>query len=171
VRAVLLSRQYLESRGFHVIVLPAAIQLALGVNVLNIGHGKVIITHQQAARMIAADPHFTGSLYYVPFTEITAMYGSVHCATFVCRYPPGAMYSLRTETAGMIASQSPGMLRRSSLSASYALAAPGASLMFASLSGGQALRQFPMDVCSPPTDDRDIAAPSSRRPSESPTDP
>ncbi|KAK2964266.1 arginine deiminase [Blattamonas nauphoetae] len=86
--------EYLKARGYHVISIPARLQLILGVNVLNLGKGNVCCTNEETARIIIADGHFKGSIYVVPFDEITAMNGGVHCATFVVRHPPETQFSV-----------------------------------------------------------------------------
>jgi arginine deiminase len=84
--------QYMRENGFAVIPIPAKFQLAYGCNVLNLGEGRIISVHADAARLLAR--YFTRaaertgrpiSIQVIPFRSITSMYGSVHCASCVLR--------------------------------------------------------------------------------------
>ncbi|GIQ91656.1 amidinotransferase, partial [Kipferlia bialata] len=72
---------YLEELGYHVILVPHEMQLAYGVNVLNLGDEDILSVHEETCELIKKDSHFTGKLEYVPFRSITSMFGSLHCAS------------------------------------------------------------------------------------------
>lgn len=78
--------RFLRLSGFHIIPVTEEEQLEYGCNVLNIGSGRIISTEKNSSRRIATDPNFKGSVQYIDFSAVTAMYGGVHCASqVVCR--------------------------------------------------------------------------------------
>lgn len=106
---------YLRENKYNIIPIPADVQLVLGCNILNIGKGRIICTHETCGRLIVeqamkasassssselTSPPFTGSVHVIPFSEIVSMNGGVHCASFVCRYPPDAQFVTRMATPG-----------------------------------------------------------------------
>jgi arginine deiminase len=74
---------YLVSTGFKIISISAQSQMEYGCNVLNLGQGRLISTEKHSARQIAMDPSFTGSVEFLPYHEVTNMYGGVHCSSQV----------------------------------------------------------------------------------------
>lgn len=79
---------YMRGRGWHIIPVPSADQLAYGCNCLNLGGGKVLSVHAGTARAIVRDPKFRGDVQVVDFGPITSMYGAVHCASQVVKRTP-----------------------------------------------------------------------------------
>lgn len=79
---------FLLSRGFTIIPVTAEEQLEYGCNVLNLGNGRLISTEAESARRIAMHPAFTGTVEYLNFSAVTAMYGGVHCASQVVQRRP-----------------------------------------------------------------------------------
>jgi arginine deiminase len=78
--------QYLASAGFKIITISSEEQLEYGCNVLNLGQGRLISTEKQSARRIATDPNFVGTVDWLPYSDVTSMYGGVHCTSqVVCR--------------------------------------------------------------------------------------
>lgn len=79
---------FLTSRGFTIIPVTAEEQLEYGCNVLNLGNGRLVSTETESARRIAMHPAFTGTVEYLNFSAVTAMYGGVHCASQVVQRRP-----------------------------------------------------------------------------------
>lgn len=79
---------FLLSRGFTIIPVTAEEQLEYGCNVLNLGNGRLVSTETESARRIATHPAFTGTVEYLNFSAVTAMYGGVHCASQVVQRRP-----------------------------------------------------------------------------------
>jgi arginine deiminase len=79
---------HLRSIGFTIIPITADEQLEYGCNVLNLGGGRLISTERNSARRIAMHPSFTGTVEFLDFSAVTAMYGGVHCASQVVRRNP-----------------------------------------------------------------------------------
>jgi arginine deiminase len=79
---------FLISRGFTIIPVTAEEQLEYGCNVLNLGGSRLVSTEAESARRIATHPAFNGTVEYLDFSAVTAMYGGVHCASQVVRRRP-----------------------------------------------------------------------------------
>lgn len=79
---------FLILRGFTIIPVTAEEQLEYGCNVLNLGNGRLISTESESARRIATHSAFTGTVEYLDFSAVTAMYGGVHCASQVVQRRP-----------------------------------------------------------------------------------
>eukprot|EP00906_Rhabdomonas_costata_P030672 RCo043365 len=77
--------EYLTEKGFHIIPVSPQAQLAYGCNVLNVGNQNVIAVNAQTAREIVRSPHFKGDVKFLDFSQITNMYGAVHCASQVVK--------------------------------------------------------------------------------------
>ena len=75
--------QYLKNRGFNIIPVSGEDQLNYGCNLLNVGDGNIISIEKNTARKIALSPHFNGTIEFLDFSGVTAMYGGVHCASQV----------------------------------------------------------------------------------------
>jgi arginine deiminase len=74
---------FLTSHDFQVISISANEQLRYGCNVLNLGDGALISSERQSARKIATHPAFKGTVEYLDFSPVTAMYGGLHCSSQV----------------------------------------------------------------------------------------
>jgi arginine deiminase len=74
---------FLKSNDFQVIPLSADEQLGYGCNVLNLGDGELISSERQSARKIATHPAFKGTVEFLDFSAVTAMYGGLHCSSQV----------------------------------------------------------------------------------------
>lgn len=77
---------YLVSLGFAIIPVSADEQLLYGCNVLNLGNGQVIATERNSARRIATNVAFSGTVEYLDFSAVTAMFGGVQ---YVELFGPG----------------------------------------------------------------------------------
>ncbi|GKT22922.1 Arginine deiminase [Aduncisulcus paluster] len=73
--------QFLKSEGFHIIPVPHKLQLAYGVNVLNLGDSRILTVNDDTARLVARDPHFKGTIQSIDFRAVTSMFGSMHCCS------------------------------------------------------------------------------------------
>ena len=73
--------KYLGDLDINMIPVDPALQLLYGVNVVNIGDGRIVNVNQPASREMVSSPYFDGSVHCIKFDQVTAGYGSVHCAT------------------------------------------------------------------------------------------
>ena len=80
--------EYLTAHGYHIIPIPARLQLICGCNIFPIGKGKSIMCNAEAYEIVKRDQHFKGEVICVDYSEIVAMYGGVHCSTFAVRHHP-----------------------------------------------------------------------------------
>ena len=76
---------YVRSEGYHIIEIAGTRQLKYGCNILNLGNANVISIEKYTARQIALSRYFEGTVEYLDFSAVTAMYGGVHCASQVVR--------------------------------------------------------------------------------------
>jgi arginine deiminase len=77
--------QYLKENGFKIIPVTAAEQLKYACNVVNLGSSCILSCHAPTARKICQSPHFSGTMEYVDYSAITAMYGALHCSTQIVK--------------------------------------------------------------------------------------
>jgi arginine deiminase len=77
--------RYLRSVGFNVIRVTDRMQTNYGCNFINCGNSRLITTDAETADHIARSPHFRGTIDNVDFSEITKLYGALHCSTQVFR--------------------------------------------------------------------------------------
>eukprot|EP00002_Diphylleia_rotans_P015689 TRINITY_DN303_c0_g1_i5.p1 TRINITY_DN303_c0_g1~~TRINITY_DN303_c0_g1_i5.p1 ORF type:complete len:837 (-),score=166.55 TRINITY_DN303_c0_g1_i5:343-2853(-) len=75
--------QYLTDNGYQLIHLSNQNQFDYGCNGLNIGNGHLFMVDKASAKKVARSPHFNGSITVLEFTNMTAMYGSLHCCSQV----------------------------------------------------------------------------------------
>lgn len=75
--------EYLSDNGYHVLPISGKDQLAYGCNCLNMGDSNIIAVHKDTARKISRFEHFHGNVEYLPYDQITSMYGAVHCSSQV----------------------------------------------------------------------------------------
>jgi len=69
--------------GYNIITLTKQEQLAYACNCLNLGGGRILSCHLESARRIVRSPFFNGDMQFLPFDEVTKMYGALHCSTQV----------------------------------------------------------------------------------------
>jgi len=82
---------YIQAEGYTIIPVSGPEQLEYGCNGLNMGGGRLIAVNETVARRVAQTEAFEGSVRYLDFSGVTAMYGAAHCATqVVCRQPKEA---------------------------------------------------------------------------------
>lgn len=79
---------YMRSNGYHIVPINPKHQLEYACNILNLGDGRIISVHPQAARQIVKFPHFVGDVQCIDFSPITSMYGAVHCSSQVVKRTP-----------------------------------------------------------------------------------
>eukprot|EP00878_Enallax_costatus_P010464 GHUV01010925.1.p1 GENE.GHUV01010925.1~~GHUV01010925.1.p1 ORF type:complete len:467 (+),score=159.73 GHUV01010925.1:196-1596(+) len=79
---------FMRGEGFTIIPIMHDDQLAYACNVLNLGKGRIISVHAQSARQIVKSHEFEGDVQVIDFSQVTSMYGSVHCASQVVRRVP-----------------------------------------------------------------------------------
>ena len=77
--------EYLKENGFKIIPVTAAEQLQYACNVVNLGSSCILSCHAPTARKICQSPHFSGTMEYVDYSAITAMYGALHCSTQIVK--------------------------------------------------------------------------------------
>jgi len=77
--------QYLGENGFKIIPVTSEEQLQYACNVVNLGDSCILSCHAPTARKICRSPHFSGTMEYVEYSAITAMYGALHCSTQVVK--------------------------------------------------------------------------------------
>jgi arginine deiminase len=74
---------FLKKNEFEIIAITEDEQLGYGCNVLNLGNGELISSERLSARKIATHPGFSGTVEYIDFSAVTAMYGGLHCSSQV----------------------------------------------------------------------------------------
>lgn len=79
---------FLLATGFTIIPVTVEEQLEYGCNVLNLGSGRIISTERNSARRIVTHAGFSGTVEFLDFSAVTAMYGGVHCCSQVVRRVP-----------------------------------------------------------------------------------
>eukprot|EP00123_Amoebidium_parasiticum_P010375 comp20064_c0_seq1/m.24674 comp20064_c0_seq1/g.24674 ORF comp20064_c0_seq1/g.24674 comp20064_c0_seq1/m.24674 type:complete len:447 (-) comp20064_c0_seq1:212-1552(-) len=77
--------KYVQDEGYTIIPVPGEWQLKYGCNALNLGNNKILCVHDDTARLIARSKAFKGKVQVLNFSDVTAMYGAVHCASQVVR--------------------------------------------------------------------------------------
>jgi arginine deiminase len=80
--------RYVADQSLTIIPVSGQEQLEYGCNCLNLGDGRVIAVQQEVARRIARHPDFDGTVSYLEFEGVTALFGAVHCATQVVYRAP-----------------------------------------------------------------------------------
>uniref|UniRef100_A0A7S0ZC49 Arginine deiminase n=2 Tax=Timspurckia oligopyrenoides TaxID=708627 RepID=A0A7S0ZC49_9RHOD len=75
--------KFIREEGYNIIPISGEDQLKYGCNVVNLGEGRIISVHKKTARDISKSEYFSGSIQYLNFSSVTAMYGAVHCASQV----------------------------------------------------------------------------------------
>ena len=76
---------YLKGRGYNLITVTSEEQLKYACNVVNLGKSTILSCHMPTARKICRSHAFKGTVEFVPFTAITAMYGALHCSTQIVK--------------------------------------------------------------------------------------
>merc|ERR1739848_178948 len=56
-----------------------------GYNIVNLGNSRILSCHAPTARKICRSPHFSGTMEYLDYSAITAMYGALHCSTQIVK--------------------------------------------------------------------------------------
>eukprot|EP01010_Urceolus_cornutus_P003861 NODE_570_length_1527_cov_155.816644_g431_i0.p2 GENE.NODE_570_length_1527_cov_155.816644_g431_i0~~NODE_570_length_1527_cov_155.816644_g431_i0.p2 ORF type:complete len:229 (-),score=52.19 NODE_570_length_1527_cov_155.816644_g431_i0:30-716(-) len=87
VRSDIEFSKFVADEGFHIITVTGDEQLAYGCNALNMGGDRVIAVNASVARKMARDPVFDGTVEFLDFSGVTAMFGAAHCCTQVLRTP------------------------------------------------------------------------------------
>lgn len=77
--------QYLSEKGYNIIPVTAEEQLQYACNVVNLGNSRILSCHAPTARKICRSPHFSGTMEYLDYSAITAMYGALHCSTQIVK--------------------------------------------------------------------------------------
>ena len=76
---------YLRDEGYSIIPVSAEEQLEYACNVVNLGNSNILSCHAATARKICRSPHFSGTMEYLDYSAITAMYGALHCSTQIVK--------------------------------------------------------------------------------------
>eukprot|EP01119_Soliformovum_irregulare_P002721 TRINITY_DN1297_c0_g1_i1.p1 TRINITY_DN1297_c0_g1~~TRINITY_DN1297_c0_g1_i1.p1 ORF type:complete len:907 (-),score=155.10 TRINITY_DN1297_c0_g1_i1:52-2682(-) len=74
---------YLRQEGWSVIPVTEEHQAQYGCNGLNLGNGKIISVDKSTAKHLARSDKFHGKIINIDFSNMTTMYGSVHCCSQV----------------------------------------------------------------------------------------
>ena len=74
---------YLRDQGYNIITVTGEEQLQYACNVVNLGESCILSCHAPTARKICRSKHFSGTMEFLPYSAITAMYGALHCSTQV----------------------------------------------------------------------------------------
>ena len=77
--------QYLVDGGYKIIPVTGEEQLQYACNVVNLGNSRILSCHAPTARKICKSPHFSGTMEYLEYSAITAMYGALHCSTQIVK--------------------------------------------------------------------------------------
>jgi len=77
--------QYLVDGGYKIIPVTGEEQLQYACNVVNLGGSRILSCHAPTARKICKSPHFSGTMEYLEYSAITAMYGALHCSTQIVK--------------------------------------------------------------------------------------
>ncbi len=80
--------QYLGENGYKIIPVTSEEQLQYACNVVNLGDSCILSCHAPTARKICRSPHFSGTMEFIEYSAITAMYGALHCSTQVVNRGP-----------------------------------------------------------------------------------
>lgn len=80
--------KYVRECGFAIIEISGEEQLKYGCNILNLGGGHIISIEADTARRIASSPLFKGKVELLDFSDVTTMYGGVHCASQIVKRQP-----------------------------------------------------------------------------------
>mmetsp|Transcript_9474 Transcript_9474/g.24329 ORF Transcript_9474/g.24329 Transcript_9474/m.24329 type:complete len:382 (-) Transcript_9474:131-1276(-) len=77
--------EYLHEEGYNIIPVSSEDQLQYACNCVNLGNSSIICCHGPTARKICRSPHFRGTVEYIDYSAITAMYGALHCSTQIVK--------------------------------------------------------------------------------------
>lgn len=77
--------RYLGEEGYKIISVTAEEQLQYACNVVNLGKSRILSCHAPTARKICRSAHFNGTVEYLDYSAITAMYGALHCSTQIVK--------------------------------------------------------------------------------------
>eukprot|EP00669_Euglena_mutabilis_P009673 TRINITY_DN4525_c0_g1_i1.p1 TRINITY_DN4525_c0_g1~~TRINITY_DN4525_c0_g1_i1.p1 ORF type:complete len:707 (-),score=261.05 TRINITY_DN4525_c0_g1_i1:216-2336(-) len=78
--------KYLQSVGYHILYLTDRMHEHFGCNFINCGNGRLITTDVETADLITKCSKFSGTVNNVDYSEITNLYGALHCSTQVWRH-------------------------------------------------------------------------------------